>query len=116
MTALVTEYRRARAGRTGDFPENGGMAVKCGDRQIAVFHFAARGEWFACQNACPHRTENVLARGIIGDREGEPKVTCPMHKKNFSLRTGECLSDNECSIQVYDVRVENGEVFILLPE
>ena len=33
-------------------------------------------------------------------------------KKTFSLKTGECLSGDECAIKTYPVKVEDGKVFI----
>ena len=48
----------------------------------------AAAQWYACQNLCPHKQEMVLARGIIGDQQGVPKVACPLHKKTFSLESG----------------------------
>ena len=101
-----------RAARVEDFPENGGACVKYKDLQIAVFNFSRRNEWYACQNLCPHKMQMVLARGMIGSLNGEPKVACPFHKKTFSLKTGECLNAEECTISVFPVRVEDGYVHI----
>lgn len=101
-----------KAARVQDFPENGGACVKYKDRQIAVFNFSRRNEWYACQNMCPHKMQMVLSRGMIGSQQGEPKIACPFHKKTFSLKTGQCLNAEECNIEVYPVRVENGFVHI----
>ncbi len=101
-----------RAARIEAFPENGGACVKYNDQQIAVFNFSRRNEWYACQNLCPHKMQMILSRGIIGSIEGEPKVACPFHKRTFSLKTGECLNAEECSIETYPVKVEDGYVFI----
>jgi len=49
---------------------------------------------------------------MIGTQQDEPKVACPLHKKTFSLATGECLSGDECSIKTYPVKVDEGKVFI----
>jgi nitrite reductase (NADH) small subunit len=103
------------AARESDFPENGGACVRWRGQQIAVFNFSRRGEWYACQNLCPHRMQMVLSRGMIGSMEGEPKVACPFHKKSFSLRTGECLAGDEQPIRTYPVRVEDGYVYIGVP-
>ena len=111
--AETTEW--THVGKVADFPEDGGMAIKYGGAQIAVFNFKARGEWYASQNMCPHRQDMVLARGIVGSQQGAPKVACPMHKKNFSLETGECLTGEDYSIQTFPVRVEGGQVFVELP-
>ncbi len=94
------------------FPENGGACIKYKDEQIAVFHFKARNEWYASQNECPHKMQMILARGLIGDSCGEPKVACPYHKKTFSLVTGENLSGEAYCIKVYPVKVEDGFVYI----
>jgi nitrite reductase (NADH) small subunit len=49
---------------------------------------------------------------MIGSQSEEPKVACPFHKKTFSLKTGECLTGDECSIKTYEVKVEGNNVFI----
>lgn len=104
-----------RVGSVTDFPANGGATVKHGYAQIAVFNFASREEWYATDNMCPHRQEFVLSRGIVGDASGVPKVACPIHKKNFSLQDGSCLSGESYSIRTYPVKVEDETVFLLLP-
>lgn len=101
-----------RAAPVTQFPENGGACVRYKDRQIAVFNFSRRKEWYACQNLCPHKKQMVLSRGIIGSAGEEPKVACPFHKRTFSLSTGECLNASEENIAVFPVRVQDGFVFI----
>jgi len=101
-----------KAARASDFPENGGACVRYKDMQVAVFNFSRRKEWYACQNLCPHKMQMVLSRGMIGSLGEEPKVACPFHKRTFSLRSGECLNAEECSISVFPVRVEDGFVYI----
>jgi len=102
-------------GRVNDFLVEGGRAVKHGRSQIAVFRFASRGEWYACENLCPHKREMVLARGILGDQQGAPKVACPLHKKTFSLESGRCLSGEDYQVRVFPVKVEADTVFLALP-
>lgn len=102
-------------GSVEDFPADGGSTIKHGKSQIAVFNFASRGEWYASQNMCPHRKAFVLARGIIGDAAGEPKVACPLHKKTFSLRDGKSLQDEEYRIRTFPVKVEGDRVYLKLP-
>jgi nitrite reductase (NADH) large subunit len=98
------------------FPKDGGRTVRYGNSQIAVFNFESRGEWYATQNKCPHMKDMVLSRGLIGDQQGVPKVACPLHKKNFSLADGKCLSDDEYKILTFPVRVEDGWVHVELPD
>lgn len=113
METVVSEkvwYKVAPADR---FPVDGGACVKYKGMQIAVFNFARRGEWYACQNLCPHKQEMALSRGMIGSKNCEPKVACPFHKKNFSLVTGENLNGEDYHIQTYEVKVgEDGFVYL----
>ncbi len=102
-------------GMVSDFPVEGGRAVKFGRSQIAVFRFASREKWYACENLCPHKREMVLARGILGDQQGTPKVACPLHKKTFSLDSGQCLSGEDLQVRVFAVKVEADAVFLALP-
>ena len=104
-----------RVGTVDDFPSNGGATIKYGNVQIAVFNFTSRDEWYACQQMCPHKKAFVLSRGIIGDLDGTPKVACPLHKKNFSLESGECLGGGDYAVQVFSVRVEGKDVYLDLP-
>ena len=108
----TASLRWLRAAAVSDFPKDGGACVLIEAKQIALFNFSATGEWFACQNLCPHKRDNVLARGLIGSQNGEPKVACPQHKKTFSLKTGECLSGENYAVQTYPVKVEGGHVFV----
>lgn len=102
-----------RAAPARDFPENAGVCVRYKGMQIAVFNFSRRNEWYACQNLCPHKKQMILSRGMIGSAGNEPKVACPFHKRTFSLRDGQCLSETEEQhIAVFPVKVENGVVFI----
>lgn len=102
-------------GEVSDFPQDGGAAIKYGDVQIAVFNFTSRGQWFACQNMCPHKNAFVLSRGILGTMGETPKVACPLHKKPFSLETGESLSGEDFSVKVFPVKVIEDKVLVELP-
>jgi nitrite reductase (NADH) small subunit len=98
------------------FPRNAGVCVKYKDRQIAVFNFSRRNEWYACQNLCPHKKQMILSRGMIGSAGEEPKVACPFHKRTFSLRSGACLNAAEDDIQVFPVKVEDGFVHLRITD
>lgn len=98
-----------------DIPRDAGACADYHGIQIAIFHLAGRGEWYATQNLCPHKREMVLARGLTGDAGGVPKVACPMHKRQFSLTTGESLNGEDYRIATFPVKIENGRVLVSLP-
>ncbi len=104
-----------KVGVVNDFPRDGGSTVKYGKSQLAVFNFVSRGEWYATQNMCPHKQAFVLSRGIVGDQAGTPKVACPLHKKTYSLESGECLTGEDYSIRTFPVKIEGTDVFLQLP-
>jgi len=112
--AVVTNNQAAwfAACRTEDAVINGGVCVKYGEYQIALFYFDRSKTWFATQNQCPHKKQMALSRGMTGTRGDEPKIACPFHKKTFSLITGQCLTGDECAIATYPVKIENELVYI----
>ncbi|KAH9931317.1 nitrite reductase [Fomitopsis serialis] len=93
------------------------VAVKYGDSQLAIFHVPRKG-YFATQQMCPHKRAFVLEHGIVGDdpNSGKVYVSCPMHKRNFTLKGGDCLNDDNYNILTFDVRVEDDDISLLLPE
>jgi nitrite reductase (NADH) small subunit len=101
-----------KAGKTTDFPIDGGGCIKYKNKQIAVIKFDKRNEWYACQNLCPHKMEMVLSRGMIGSVDDIPKIACPLHKKTFSLVDGSNLSGDDLKIAVYPVKIEGDDVFV----
>ena len=64
---------------------------------------------------CPHKQAFVLSQGMIGDANGTPKVACPLHKKTFSLETGEEMGDGDLQILTFPVKVEGDDVLVELP-
>jgi hypothetical protein len=57
----------------------------------------------------------VLEHGLIGETNGQLYVSCPLHKRNFSLDTGDCKNDDEYKILAFDVKEENGDLLVQLP-
>jgi nitrite reductase (NADH) small subunit len=101
-----------KVAETTAVPLNGGACVLYKGKQIALFHFARRNEWYACQNLCPHKMQMILSRGMIGSEKGEPKVACPFHKKTFSLKTGKNLNGDVCDIATYPVKIIDNYVYV----
>ena len=121
MEAILSQYKTVettdvthwfKAAAVSAFPKNGGACIKYKDKQIAIFSFDRKGKWYACQNLCPHKMEMILSRGMIGDEQGIAKVACPLHKRTFSLESGENLNGDLPAIAVYPVKIEDGFVYV----
>jgi nitrite reductase (NADH) large subunit len=117
VSGAANAHARAwvRVAAEKDLPTDGGIAVRYGKAQIALFRIGSKNEIYATQNMCPHKQQMVLARGIVGDAAGTPKVACPMHKRTFDLRTGSCFSDDTLKIDTFPVRLDGTNVWVELP-
>jgi nitrite reductase (NADH) small subunit len=114
MSNTATQTKWIAVCNIEDIPEDGGACALVNGEQIAIFNFKRLGKWYATQNLCPHRQQMALSRGMIGSSGDVPKVACPFHKKTFSLEDGHCLNDESCgSIRTYEVKIENGKVYLL---
>ena len=92
-----------------------GRAALLGGEQVALF-LVHGGGIHAVQQRDPYSGAYVMARGIVGTRDGAPTVASPMFKQVFDLRTGVCLETqgkDAKTLEVWPVAVdEAGDVFI----
>lgn len=93
---------------------NTGVCALVSGKQVAIFRVGAGTQLYALSNYDPFSKTYVLSRGIIGDRQGIPKVASPIYKQNFSLITGECLDDETVKIATFPVRVIDGKVQVAI--
>jgi len=89
-----------------------GVAALVFGEQVALLRARDGQALYAISNFDPFSRAFVLARGIVGDRGGIPKVASPIYKQNFDLRSGRCLDDPKVCLPVYPVRVRAGRVEI----
>jgi nitrite reductase (NADH) small subunit len=89
-----------------------GVCALVGGEQVAVFRYGEGRELYALANFDPFSRANVLARGILGDRDGEPKVASPIYKQSFSLRSGACLDDPSVALTTYEVALDGDAVLV----
>ncbi len=95
---------------TDDLQPNSGVCALVEGQQVAIFYMVKENAVYALHNYDPKGKANVLSRGIIGDVKGEPVVASPLYKQHFSLKTGVCIEDEQFSVPVYSVRIDNGKV------
>ena len=74
---------------------------------VDVALFKVDDEVHAVSNICPHQHCAKLYEGYIENGQ----VVCPMHAWGFDLKTGKMGMGNR-GIDVYDVIVENEEVYV----
>ncbi|GEK47134.1 nitrite reductase small subunit NirD [Bisbaumannia pacifica] len=67
---------------------------------------------YALDNHDPFSGANVIARGIVGDLQGDPVVASPLYKQHFRLTDGQCLEDDAVKLRTWAVRLDGERVLI----
>ena len=94
------------------FPGTGVAALIDGE-QIAIVR-TRDGLFAALSNFDPFSNAFVIARGIVGDRAGVPRIASPIYRQSFCLQTGECFEDREVRLEVFPIRVLGGRIQVAL--
>ncbi|HZR03960.1 MAG TPA: Rieske 2Fe-2S domain-containing protein [Burkholderiales bacterium] len=89
--------------------EGHGTTVHINGNAIALFR--VEDQFFAIANACPHRGGPLGS----GDVEGFT-VTCPWHGWCWDMRTGHNTRQPNSAVACFDVKVEDGRVFVHVDE
>ena len=82
------------------------LASRGGD--IAIFR-NDQDEIFAIHDKCPHKG-GPLSQGIVFGRT----VACPLHSWQIDLATGEALAPDHGCAGRFELKVEQGEVYLAL--
>lgn len=94
-----------------DLVSGAGVGALYNGKQVALFLVPdLDDELFALSNYCPFSGVHIIARGIVGDIQGEPVVATPLYKQHFSLRTGQCIEDQDVRLERFLVRLNGNEV------
>ncbi|HSC75877.1 MAG TPA: nitrite reductase small subunit NirD [Pseudomonadales bacterium] len=97
---------------TADLVDYSGISAMINGQQIAIFYVPdAEPAVYALDNFCPAAKANVLARGVVGDINGELVVASPLYKEHFSLISGQCL-EKPLSVRTWLVSIQNGRVLV----
>ncbi len=95
-------------GKLEEIPRLGARVVESSKGDVAIFR-AADDSVFALRDRCPHK-DGPLSQGIVHGHV----VTCPLHNWNIDLETGEAQAPDEGCTGRYEVKVEDGTVYVAL--
>ncbi|MGZ9898725.1 nitrite reductase small subunit NirD [Shewanella gaetbuli] len=95
-----------------NLPQGTGIAAWVAGKAVAIFNLGKDG-LFALENTDPATGVGVLARGLICEMEGELCVASPIYKQHYSLTTGKCIEDANLQATPFEVKTEQGQVFVL---
>ena len=93
-------------GKAESVPPGRGATVKLKDgTEVALYN--VDGTFYAIENFCSHKGYPLADSRLYGNI-----VECDLHAWRFDIRTGECFTKKSCSIDKYDVSVEEGMIKI----
>jgi nitrite reductase/ring-hydroxylating ferredoxin subunit len=101
----LSEFAPAIA--VADLPPGKGVDVVVNGRAIALFN--VDGTFHALAGRCPHRG-GPLGEGFLDGSQ----VSCPWHNYTFDVTTGENVVSADLKVVRYEVKVEDGRVFVKL--
>ena len=93
------------AAKISEIPSFGKKAVLLNGKALLLVNI--KGEFFACDNECPHQG-SPMTGGIV--REGA--ISCPRHGYRFNLRTGACADAPAFELKVYPTELRGDELFV----
>ncbi len=100
--------KKVTVGKITDVPAGRGATVKLKDgKEVAIFNVG--GNFHAVENFCPHKAYPLADSRLYGNI-----VECDLHGWRFDVRTGECFTKKGCSIESYEVIVEDEMIKILV--
>jgi len=111
--AAITTGQWVSVCTVDDIVPGTGVAALVDGEQVAIVRSPKGDKFYGLSNFDPFSKAFVIARGIVGDKAGVPKVASPIFKQSFDLRTGVCLDDPAVALTVYPVRVVDGCVEVL---
>ncbi len=119
---MATEYVVAHV---GDIAEGDRRIITIGEREIGIFNVA--GQYYALPNICIHQAGQLCSGRVSGTLvanagtqwkfewalEGEI-ITCPWHALEYRITTGQCLAFPGRRVRTYPVRVEDGQIKVVI--
>lgn len=102
--------RLVRLCGVNELPREGELRqFPCEGRHLCVAN--DRGWFRAVDNVCPHR-QGPLAEGFLENG----KVLCPWHAWAFDLTTGEAEHESGERVEVFQLRIRDGDVLASFPD
>ncbi|HEY0428812.1 MAG TPA: Rieske 2Fe-2S domain-containing protein [Pyrinomonadaceae bacterium] len=102
------EGRKITVGAVEAVPAGRSATVKLKDgTEVALFN--VNGHFYATENFCPHKGYPLADSRLYGST-----VECDLHGWRFDVRSGECFTTPGCSIESYEVLIEDGMIKILI--
>lgn len=102
------EGKKITVGSVGAIPPGRGATVKLkSGGELALFN--VDGQYHAIENFCPHKAAPLADSRLYGNI-----VECDLHGWRFDVRSGECFTKKGCSIESYEVVIEDEIIKVIV--
>lgn len=102
------EGKKITVGKAESVPTGRGATVKLkSGGEVALFNVG--GKFHAIENFCPHKGYPLADSRLYGNI-----VECDLHGWRFDVSSGECFTKKSCSIESYEVLIEEGWIKIIV--
>lgn len=99
---------RVRVAQVADVPVGEARVVDAQGKTLALFN--VDGNFYALDNACPHRG------GPLGEGELAGAVAvCPWHAWRWDVKTGANVNNPAVKMACFPVSLDGGSVYVELP-
>jgi nitrite reductase (NADH) small subunit len=108
-------------GAVEELERSGRVVARVGGREVGVVRDPVDGSLQGLRNRCPHHG-GPLCLGTVRERvtgspgryelAGRRVLRCPWHGWEFDLETGVCVDEPSLRVAIYDVRIEDGRVYV----
>lgn len=119
---------RHRVASTEELEDGSRVIADIDGREVAVFGYD--GDYYAVANHCIHQGGPLCEGELQGLEafdsgadedawawryEDDPHViVCPWHAWRFDITTGQSVDDDRYAVPTYDVRIEEGAVYVVV--
>jgi nitrite reductase/ring-hydroxylating ferredoxin subunit len=93
----------------GEVPRGEGRVVQVGPHTLALFN--VDGQFYALDNACPHRGGPLGEGNLDGTA-----AMCPWHAWRWDVTTGANMNNPAVKVACYPVTVSAGEILVEIPD
>jgi len=105
LSETKPQIERVKIGAADEIAPGSSKIVVVGELKVTVFNID--GDLYAIEDRCPHRGASLGK----GTRDGFV-VTCPLHKWDFDLRTGQCEEQPGHELRRFEVFVADDSMLI----
>jgi nitrite reductase (NADH) small subunit len=115
-------------GAVSEFQNGDRRLVRYGATAIGIFRVG--DDFVAYENLCPHQggpvcegryfpliemktTDDGRVTGEMHNKS-KPNLVCPWHGWEYDLRTGEFSGNRNIRLRKFDVRIEEGQVYVAI--